>query len=452
MKHTHLTILACLIVIAMAPGFAQAQMGYEAPSLEWLVADSDVVVRATIIEVESNPVPNPDPHTYRNAGVRKTVTISVLETLKGEHAEALTLAEGTLASNRMYEGWQIAQTELIWFLKRKSGQETGSDSALEPHGVGWSVIRLGAKVPEEDGWTSLPPPIFNMGLEVLTDPEVILQAARLAADTTGKSAEPQSYLIDLPATIMARSGKSGDANRLTVPVDARLEALAHRLINAPAAFLRDGEERLNTRLRLEGVKALRHFPSAENRRLLRALPIALTTQPEREQVIVEEIKETARDILQEWALDVQLLPYPEARSLFNRNPVLVRFTNRDTQGIRILRPLDGSEWSWHMPYYQFTVCDAEGKKLELSPRCGNSGLWANRDWPNDYMILLGPGDSYEMQVGISHVIPTDGEYTVQFEYIYDPAIASKSDIEYPDGLWVGHARSEKMLLALSGLE
>jgi len=445
-----LIVLAMAIATMAAPSAARAQMGYEAPSIEWLVADSDVVVRALIVNVERTPVPNPNPETYRNPVERQTVTLKVREALKGQAVDSLTFSRQTSPSDRIYEGWRDAEMEQLWFFKRAPDDE--SDEALYPYEYGWSAIRLGPAVPAEKGFSRKLPPIFSMNLEVLTESEEILEAARLAVDGLGAAKQLQSHEIDLPGTIMQRTGKSGDANRLIVPVDDRLEDLAHRLINGPGAFLRDGEEGYAVRLRQEGVKALRHFPSPENRRLLRGLPDALSRLPARDRVPVEEIREMAADILRAWALEVRLLPYPDERSLQNRNPVIVRFTNRENQSIRILRPLDGSKWSWHMPYYRFTVEDADGVPLEMLTRCGVSGLWANLEWPDDYVIQILPGDSYEMQVGIPYPIPTDGEYTVSFEYVYDPKPAAKSGIEYPDGLWEGHARSEETRLKLNGVE
>lgn len=445
-----LVVLALAVAAIPAPSAVRAQMGYEAPSLEWLVADSDVVVRALVVNVERTPIPNPNPETYRNPVERQTVTLKVREALKGQALDSLTFSKQTSPSDRIYEGWRDAGIEQLWFFKRAPDDE--SNEALKPYELGWSAIRLGPAVPAEKGYSRVPPPIFSMNLEVLTESEEILEAARLAVDALGEAKPLPSHEITLPREIMQRSGKSGDANRLTVPVDGRLEVLAHRLINEPGAFLRDGEGGYAVRLRQEGVKALRYFPSPKNRRLLRGLPDALSTLPARDRVPVEEIQEMAADILQAWALEVRLLPFPDGRSLHNRNPVIVRFTNRENQPIRILRPLDGSEWSWHMPYYRFTIHDADGTPLELASRCGVSGLWANVEWPDDYIIRILPGDSYEMQVGIPHPIPADGEYTVSFEYVYDPKAAAKSSIEYPDGLWEGHARSEGIRLQLNGVE
>ena len=150
----------------------------------------------------------------------------------------------------------------------------------------------------------------------------------------------------------------------------------------------------------------------------------------------------------EGQLQVEIVPFPDERSIYHNNPVIIRFTNWNNKAVKLLRPLDGSEWCWHMPHYRFTVVDSVGNSLSLMPRCGNSGLWAELKWPDDYIIQILPGDSYEMQVGIPQKVSASGDYKVTFEYMYDPEVKSKARITYPDGLWQGQARSKDATLKL----
>lgn len=266
---------------------SHAQMGYTADSIDWLVADSDVVVRASVAEVKSTPVVQPQDGMYRNPEDWKTVTLKVHETLKGDHDESLIFVERTLASYKVYEGWRDAGREQLWFLVRKKEQDeddakAGSPSArLKPYGGGWSVIRLGPPVPEEKGFSSLPPPIFTLDLKVLKEPEDILEAARVAVVEAGKRERIRSHAVELPHGIMQATGKSGDANSLIVPIVHRLEAAARHWIESPEEVpLRLGAvdpkdpkaiKFVSDLLRLEGVRALRHFKSDENVPILKGL-------------------------------------------------------------------------------------------------------------------------------------------------------------------------------------
>jgi hypothetical protein len=149
------------------------------------------------------------------------------------------------------------------------------------------------------------------------------------------------------------------------------------------------------------------------------------------------------------SLEVELKPYPievEGHSNF----ATVRFTNSGNKVVRILRPLDGSEHSWVMPFYRVTVVDDSGKTLGLFGRCASCGLWADIKWPDDYIIQIMPGDSYEMRVDIYQDVPKSGNYKVTFEYVFDPDGRKLKAIidKYPEGLWRGTARSKDISLKL----
>ncbi len=276
---SRLTLAVAAFAWALIPSPASAQMGYQACSLDWLVADSDVVVRASVSQVKRVPIPNPNPKMYQEPEDRITVTLKVHETLKGVRAESLEFTEEILGYFRVYDGWKEAAREQLWFLVRDTEREGDAEPEagiaprlrLKPYGGGWSVVRLGPPVPEEKGFVAMPPPIFSMDLSVLEKPNDILDAARAAAAEGGKRGRVQGHDLDLPRGVMQRSGRSGDANSLRVPVDRRLETLAHRLIESPRDFLAGAERAYADQLRLEGIGALRHFSSEKNVALLKPL-------------------------------------------------------------------------------------------------------------------------------------------------------------------------------------
>ena len=312
----------CPLMVAIAAvawvliaGRGSAQMGYQACSLEWLVADSDVVVRASVSKVERVPIPNPEPKMYREPEDWRTVTLTVHETLKGDRAESLAFTESALGSDRIYEGWKDAGREQLWFLvrdkERGEGDDAGADRAaarsrLKPHGGGWSVIRLGPPVPEERGFVSMPPPIFTMDLNVREKPKDILEAARGAVAEGGKRGQVQGHGIDLPRGVMQRSGRSGDANSLCVPIDRRLEGLARRLIGSSGDFLPEAERTYADQLRLEGVRALRHFSSEKNVALLKTLledpAWSIHVSPAGTREKVYDLREAAYETLRSWGI------------------------------------------------------------------------------------------------------------------------------------------------------
>lgn len=135
-----------------------------------------------------------------------------------------------------------------------------------------------------------------------------------------------------------------------------------------------------------------------------------------------------------------------------RRAIIIRFENRSAAPLRLLRPIDGSEWGWHMPIYSLTIADSTGKSLPMGGRCGMSGLYSNMKWPDDYRVQILPGDAYEMAVEICREIPVSASYKVTFEYQYDPTVKSRKQddrIKYPSDLWVGTAKTEATTLEIA---
>jgi|GEM_PF-3520690 len=127
-----------------------------------------------------------------------------------------------------------------------------------------------------------------------------------------------------------------------------------------------------------------------------------------------------------------------------RRAVVVRFENHSRKPLRLLRPIDGSEWGWRMPIYDVSITDSTGKVIPLESRCGNTGLYSDMTWPDDYRVQILPGDAYEMSVMVARELPLAGIYSFQFRYTYEPATKTTkqdSSIKYPDDLWVGSATS-----------
>ncbi len=148
-------------------------------------------------------------------------------------------------------------------------------------------------------------------------------------------------------------------------------------------------------------------------------------------------------------ITVELLPYQgvdEARGPWN--PLVVRFTNLDDAPVYLLRPLDGSEWGWLMPHYEFTVRSSDGTELGLTPRCGHYGLYSNLTWPDDYIIRIPAGESYDRVVNMHHIIPEDGTYRIRFRYTFDRTARTPPSIEYPPEIWSGSVQSEEVTVPL----
>ena len=98
------------------------------------------------------------------------------------------------------------------------------------------------EVAAEAGYNRPPPPIFTMNFNLLTERDPLLKAARVAV--AGEPAKrPVFIALDIPRSLAQRTGHSGDANMFLVPADARLEAVAQRLIDSPGDVLPRAESK-----------------------------------------------------------------------------------------------------------------------------------------------------------------------------------------------------------------
>jgi hypothetical protein len=225
-KPRSLLVLAALVSLFLAAS-ASAQVGYNPPSLDWLVVRSDRIVRASVKEIARG---KPD-----GQWVWLTVTLDVHATLKGEQARTLTCATHTLTFDKRWDEWKEAKREQLWFLIPPEKPVERGEQANALHLL--QLIRLGPPVPAEGRFTSLPPPIFTMDLKVLEDPNEVLRSVQNAVVAKGEGNPPHSHPLWLPRRVMQRSGRSGDANHLTVPINPRLEKLARQLIQSPGDVL-----------------------------------------------------------------------------------------------------------------------------------------------------------------------------------------------------------------------
>jgi len=270
---------------------ASAQVGHTAASVEWMTSSSDRVVRASIQELSLSEAPTAgsDLPARRHAAV----TLRVLETLKGERAERLTVAMPLHDSEPRLREWQGRGTVLLWFLVRSERGAQPEWRLNEGAVPGVLPLELGRRVPR---------PVFSMDLRLLDTEARILAAVRAAARHRTDGPAPDYHPLPVPRDVMQRTGRAGDANAVIVPADARLERLGRR-------WSRPGHELW---LRQAGIEALRRFKSAANIALLKGLlrdgasSVHSTYGPDlveyRERVF--DARQAAYRVLQAWEVPV----------------------------------------------------------------------------------------------------------------------------------------------------
>ena len=261
-----------MIVVAVGAfraDFARGQ--YEPPplhldSLESWVADSDVVVRGVIVDIVADP------------GNWNIVTLDVLETLKGVKARRLQFAAHKLdKTDAALAEFKQSKQETLWLLKRQGSGVPGEAPDREKAMAG-RKIDLHAPFPSGRpgapwlpviplGDATQPLAFLTVDLRVLKTSRELVEAIRAAIlETSGR----ETYFVALPKEIALRTGFSGHKNLLAMPRDHRLEHVARRLVQSPGEFLAKNDPEEIRQLRLEGIRALRLFPSEKNLAIARA--------------------------------------------------------------------------------------------------------------------------------------------------------------------------------------
>lgn len=334
-------ILFAAISTTIAPKAASAQLGYHLNSLELLVGESDVVARGVVTGITRHRI---DEHWEWSI-----VTLDVGGILKGHDLKRLTFGMKTSPSNKMLEEWMESQRDAVWMLRRTPADDDpdgeGDRESLRilrryqtdfyARGDGWGAMLIDGRTTEGPP----PPPILTMDLRLLGTPEEILAAIEEAVHADESVPRPvRQHDMSLPRMIVQQTGRSGDANRFSAPVDKRLEQFARRLIESPHDVTSELQQReaneesrrsnvtylggIESQLRVEGVKALEYFKSDENTAILKGslddptlwfrttLGEGETSTKER----VYVVREAAYQILQSWdiAVDEPLLKEPDA--------------------------------------------------------------------------------------------------------------------------------------------
>ncbi len=125
----------------------------------------------------------------------------------------------------------------------------------------------------------------------------------------------------------------------------------------------------------------------------------------------------------------------------NDRSLVAIFNNQTKSTVTILKPLDGSMWCWHMPYYDFSVFDSVGRPVKIGGRCGLSGLWADTEWPKDYLVVIKSGEAFELPLRLPHHLE-DGRYQVSLTYVFSNDGTRKIlNHKYPDKVWRGRLKS-----------
>jgi hypothetical protein len=251
-QHPTLPAILCWAALLTLSATAQAEVVC-AESIEWVVADSDLVLIGVVSKVEK--VPGKE-RPYEAA------TVKVRHTVKGRPADQVTFLLRNY-NGPAAEDWLADGVPLLFCLVRRahardSGElPAGHDWVLRDDGNQHSAVLLGK--PRRHWAHTIH--AFTREFDVLTEPAAIIKQAKEAARPLPEGRQKKPHTLSVPGgTPACRKLYAGSAVSLIVPVDGELERVA-RLWCCSASFY----------TRLNGVRALRHFRNESNIAILKSL-------------------------------------------------------------------------------------------------------------------------------------------------------------------------------------
>jgi hypothetical protein len=301
MKEAGLPFVFAVLVSVSGPGAGKtfAQYGYSPSCIEWLTASSDVVVRATVAELafkDRAPMPGEAESQWQWV----TVTLKVQSSLKGKPPQTIVFVVEQLRGSETLLNWRKTTQANLWFLVDLGDKKVNLPPDFPAQAQGKLYLRdAGAKITNSSvlelgtpkTGKRLPSPVFSMDFTVLDEEHKVLEAVKTEVERQHKG-EPRAIGIMMPREVAQRSGRAGDANSLTVPVNGRLEQLARLWVRSKEDWLRAG-----------GVKALGEFKSEANVAILKSMLADIAWWGE-EKERVYFIRESAYKTLREWNIAV----------------------------------------------------------------------------------------------------------------------------------------------------
>jgi hypothetical protein len=272
-----LLVLSLVLVLA-SEGRAQP-LFRTAETLDWMAADSQVVVRAVVSDFAQE--------TDGSKQKWNTVVLKVRETLKGQHRPFHTYVVPDQSPNYQPDRdrddllrRKKTGQELLVFLDDSKRPDLGvwwRDQArfydLAPRSASYFLIELAA--PAEPAAGPLPK-VYTLDMQDPTEPKAILDYARGAVAAAAKVKQARPHKFRWPR------GSAENIDRV-VPVDERLERQARRWVESD-----------DPKWRWEGARALACFKSDENvaalKKLLKDPAVVTHVRQEGERII-----ETSRE-------------------------------------------------------------------------------------------------------------------------------------------------------------
>lgn len=223
-------------------------------SLEWMAIDSPLVVTGTIDEI----VPE-DRLTFKGD---VEIKLRVKETLKGNAHDTVTFSMFMGHATQYLNRWKEEQCDVLVFLVHPKPSLQDGEDKLTYFGREYSVDTLCAIIADDRYWNNRWSPDWppSMDISVSKHSDLVSRTRQAIAEF-----EAGNVRAGLPAEL--RFYPQGfSAKSILVPIGPSLEALARKMLRSEIEPLC-----------INGLDALKCFPSAENQEFLKELSGKPTT-------------------------------------------------------------------------------------------------------------------------------------------------------------------------------
>ena len=230
------------------------------------------------------------------------MTLRAVETLKGEHRPAIQFmmqSNDVPSEIELIERWQSRRPELLVFLHESKYLVALDSPRYARHEFAPRTGRRDGSVlvlDSEDGSS-----VFTLAQHALSQPEEIIRATKAAVAVRHEGTKLCSNSFMLPHDLVRETpwAQTGGGVKLSVPIDARLEARARQWITSE-----DGPQRV------KGAEALIYFRSDANAAALKALlddgyssQRVEHHQDRVERELVYGVREAAVTVLEAWGYE-----------------------------------------------------------------------------------------------------------------------------------------------------
>lgn len=189
---------AACVLTSVGAGWAQP-VSSTACSVEWAAADSHLIVRALIDDVSVHALkgglhPDDGRHRYQ------TVSVRVLETLKGEHSEHLQFVEnGDFGTVRLAD-LHNSQREVLLFLEPwiRSPKFNRSQGGYAYTRFPYVVNRVIVLAPEDVHWAHTSVPVLSSDLTRLSTPKQTVETIESYLKSRKDREPARGVTISLP--------------------------------------------------------------------------------------------------------------------------------------------------------------------------------------------------------------------------------------------------------------